>query len=148
MLDPVPLIIGSKSIVTSELFEVSNPATEQVAHHSSNANASHARAAVEAAAEAFESCKETTPQQRRAVFLRAAEILDKRYQELTEYMVQETAADGGWVKFNLETSKEYLLDCGGRIATCEGKIPALQNPSRGGFVLKEPYGVVLAMAPW
>ncbi|KAL2205683.1 aldehyde dehydrogenase [Sarocladium strictum] len=148
MADPVPLIIGSESVITSELFNVSNPATEQAAHQSSNANAGNAHAAVQAAAKAFESWKETTPQQRRAVFLKAAEILDRRSRELRDYMVQETAADDNWVQFNLETSKEYLIDCGGRIAACEGKIPALQNPSRGGFVLKEPYGVVLAMAPW
>lgn len=148
MADPVPLVIGNKSIVTEELYDVYNPATEQVNHQSSNADSSHARSAVEAAARALESWRETTPQQRRAVFLKAAEIIDRRSHELADYMVKETAADQGWVKFNLETSKEYLIDCGGRIVTCEGKVPALQNPSRGGFVVKEPYGVVLAMAPW
>ncbi|KAF4334742.1 aldehyde dehydrogenase [Fusarium beomiforme] len=145
---PVPLVIGKDSIITKTLFDVFNPALEQVSRQSSDADSTHARAAVASASKALETWRETSAQKRRAILFKAAEVIDRRYEELKQYMRQETGADDGWIDFNLATSKECLLDCGGRIITSEGKVTPLQNPSRAGLVVKEPYGVVFAMAPW
>jgi acyl-CoA reductase-like NAD-dependent aldehyde dehydrogenase len=75
-------------------------------------------------------------------------VLDKRRDELTKYMVAETTPDAGWAGFNLTVMKDFLLDTAGRIPTIEGRIPTTQDPGTGALVLKEPFGVVLAIAPW
>jgi acyl-CoA reductase-like NAD-dependent aldehyde dehydrogenase len=144
----VPLIINGKEILTSEFFSVSSSSTGKHLHHSSNATVTEALAAIEAASRAFETWKESTPQQRRDVFLKAAEILERRAAELVKYEVEETGADEGWAHFNVTASKGYLLDAAGKTASGEGRVPLTQDPAHGALVVKEPYGVVLAIAPW
>ncbi|KAF4458858.1 aldehyde dehydrogenase family [Fusarium albosuccineum] len=144
----VPLIINGKDVTPESTFEVTNPKDLQPYGKSSNADKTHALEAVDAAAKALESWRETTPSQRRAVFLKAAEIIDKRAAELSEYAIKETGCDETWAAINIHLAKECVLDCAGRIMGNEGRIPSLQDPSVGGLILKEPYGVILAIAPW
>ena len=86
----VPLIIDGNEIVTNDVFDVTNPRSGQIIHRSSNATVTHALAAVDAAAKAFEFWRGTTPGHRRDLFLKAANILDTRWGELKEYMMEET----------------------------------------------------------
>ncbi|KAK7417107.1 hypothetical protein QQZ08_011766 [Neonectria magnoliae] len=145
---PVPLVIDGREVVPDDLFDVYSANTGKVVHKCANANPTHALAAVDAGVKAFESWSQTTPGQRRSIFLKAVELLDKREAELKEYMMQETGSDDGWAAFNVVLGKECLLDCAGRIMAIEGSIPATQDASVGALIVKEPYGVILAMAPW
>ncbi|EXK86383.1 hypothetical protein FOQG_09655 [Fusarium oxysporum f. sp. raphani 54005] len=144
----VPLIIGGHPIITESLFDVISPNTKKVIHQSSNAETTHALAAVSAAAKAFETWSQTTPTQKRAIFLKAVEVLDKRTDELKGYMLTETGSDEGWAVFNVHLARECLLDTASRITALEGRVPTLQDPSAGAIVVKEPFGVILAIAPW
>jgi hypothetical protein len=49
---------------------------------------------------------------------------------------------------NVALTKDSLIDCAGRFATLEGKLPMLNNPYFAAMVVKEPFGVVFAMALW
>lgn len=144
----VPLIINGKEVQTQDTYDVSNPKAAQTLHKSSNATAKDAVAAIEAAENAFDSWSQTPPAARRDIFLKAAALMDSRAKELSEYIMTETGGDEGWAGFNLMLGKECLLGCAGRISTIEGRIPALADPTIGGLIVKEPYGVVFAMAPW
>ncbi|KAJ4049071.1 hypothetical protein NW756_006286 [Fusarium oxysporum] len=144
----VPLIIGGHPIITESLFDVISPNTKKLIHQSSNAETTHALAAVSAAAKAFETWSQTTPTQKRAIFLKAVEVLDKRTEELKGYMLTETGSDEGWAVFNVHLARECLLDTASRITALEGRVPTLQDPSAGAIVVKEPFGVILAIAPW
>lgn len=144
----VPLVIGGADVHSKDTYDVIGPDTGSVVHQSSNADVSHATDAVLAAAEAAESWAQTTPTQRRAIFLKAESVLEKRAAELKEYMIKETGSDAGWADFNIYLGKECLLDCASRITALEGRIPSPSDPSAGALVVKEPYGVILAMAPW
>ncbi|KAH6982458.1 Aldehyde/histidinol dehydrogenase [Ilyonectria destructans] len=144
----VPLVIDGNEVFSDDTFNVINPSTGSVIHRSSNSDVSHAQAAAHAGEKAFESWSQTTPAHRRNIFLAAANIVEKRSSELQEYMMHETGSDEGWAQFNVYLAKECLLDCASRIATIEGKIPSPSDPTTGALVVKEPYGVVLAMAPW
>ncbi|KAH8656288.1 Aldehyde/histidinol dehydrogenase [Ilyonectria robusta] len=146
--DDVPLVIDGNEVFSDDTFDVVNPSTGAVVHKSSNANVSHAQAAAQAGERAFESWSQMTPAQRRNIFLAAAIIVEKRSPELKEYMMQETGSDEGWAEFNLYLAKECLLDCASRITAIEGRIPSPNDPTTGALIVKEPYGVVLAIAPW
>ncbi len=63
-------------------------------------------------------------------------------------MQNETGADPDWAGLNIGLAKDFLIDAAGRLVTLEGTVPTTQDPAVGALVLKEPYGVVLAMAPW
>ncbi|KAH7141467.1 Aldehyde/histidinol dehydrogenase [Dactylonectria estremocensis] len=144
----VPLIINGQPVLTDSLFDVISPNTKKLVHQSSNADTKHALAAVDAGAKAFASWSQTTPTQKRTVFLKAVEVLDKRTEELKGYMLAETGSDEGWAAFNVHLARECLLDTASRITGVEGRIPTLQDPTAGALIVKEPYGVILAIAPW
>jgi len=164
----VPCLINGKEVDVSETFDVVNPATGKPVHkqvdllghvlgHGSLTGGSRCHSitskeaddAVAAAAAALPSWSATTPKQRRDIFFKAAEILDQRKEELAKYVAEETGQAGGWGDFNIATARDFLLDIGGRIAAAvEGRIPTTQDAKVGALLLKEPYGVVLAISPW
>ena len=144
----VPFFIGGEEVLTERTFDIVNPATGKVVHKSSSASDTEALAAVEAAAKAFPAWRDLVPRKRRDILLKAAEILEKRRGELAGYMIEETGVAQGWADFNLDVAKDFIIDVAGRISGLEGTIPTTQDPGVGALVLKEPFGVILAIAPW
>jgi len=144
----VPFFIGGKDTSADKSFDVVSPSDGKVAHRSGSATLADASAAIAAAADAFKTWRRTTPVQRRDIFLKAADIMAARREELAGYMATETGATPPWCNFNLDVGIGMLKDIAGRIATLEGSFPALMDPNTSAIVMREPYGVVLAMAPW
>lgn len=144
----VPFFIDGKDVVGPRTFDVTNAATGEVVHQCSGAGEADARAAVDAAARALPAWRAMAPGARRDVFLRAAEVMERRRDELAAAMVGELGVPRSWADFNLTVARSLVLDVAGRLVTIEGTIPTPQDPGTGALVLKEPFGVVLAIAPW
>ncbi len=144
----VPFIINGEERHTEKSFEVVSPASGEVVHRCGIATEKDVLAAVDAAVTAGRQWRNTTPIQRRDILLRAAEIMSEKRVELAEHMVDEVGADLGWANFNLNTAIEMFKDTAGRIASLNGIVPTSSDPGRGSIILREPYGVVLAIAPW
>lgn len=144
----VPFWIGGKEVVSSKTFDVVNPALGSVVHKCSSATEADAQAAVDAAAKALPAWRAMVPTKRRDIFLRAADIFEKRRAELVTTMVEELGVARNWAEFNITTARDFTLDVAGRVVTIEGSIPTPQDPNTGAMVVKEPFGVVLAIAPW
>lgn len=145
----VPLLIDGKDFKSKTTFDVDSPADEQVAWKVHAASVSDANHAVETAQKAFPSWSRTSPSERRDIFLKAANIIEGKSEELTNIMKKETGATSHWAGFNIVTTVEMLRDIAGRIATAvEGFIPWCADTHTNAMVLKEPYGVILGIAPW
>ncbi|PHH91634.1 hypothetical protein CDD83_10920 [Cordyceps sp. RAO-2017] len=144
----VPFFIGGVESRPGKTFDVVSPASGNTVHRCCAASVDDATAAADAAAEAFKTWRKTTPYQRRDIFLKAAEVLKGRREELAGYMREETGAPPVWCDFNVSLTFEILLDIAGRMPTLEGSFPTLKDPESSAIVLREPYGVVLAIAPW
>jgi acyl-CoA reductase-like NAD-dependent aldehyde dehydrogenase len=144
----VPFFIGGEEVHPAKNFDVTSPATGKVVHKCGAATSTEVRAAVDAASKAFVSWRNTTPKVRRDIFLKAAETMERRRAELVGYMVAETGATEGWAQFNINVAKDLIIDVAGRIAGLEGSFPATEDENTGALVLREPFGVVLAIAPW
>lgn len=146
----VPLLIDGKEVTSSTTFEVISPRTHKLLWHASSATKENAIAAVDAAVKAFPSWSKTKPAFRRDIFLRAADILQKRAEECGNYMKDETgAADAFSSGFNIPLTAEILRDVGGKIAaSLAGVIPSCAHDGTSALVLKEPFGVILGIAPW
>ncbi len=144
----IPLQINGKEIRTKTTYKVVNPATGTVAWKSSSASSSDAIKAAEAAQAAFPAWANLKSFERRDIFLKAADALAARAEELTEYMTVETGAAELWATFNISGSIEQLRDVAGRIANVVGQVPPYDKDGRSAMVWKEPYGVVLGIAPW
>ncbi|KAL2133799.1 hypothetical protein VTI74DRAFT_1656 [Chaetomium olivicolor] len=144
----VPFFINGKEVHPERKFNVVSPVTGKVVHSAASATEVDVRAAVDAAAEAFKTWKKTLPRTRRDIFLKAAEIIERRKEELARYMMEETGCQPQWAEFNVNASKEFMLDVAGRLVSLDGSIPTAADPNTGAMILREPFGVVLAIAPW
>lgn len=145
----VPLIINGKDVTTSTTFPVVSPASHKQIWAASSASLSDVSSAIESAQAAFPGWAKTKPSARRDILLKAADIFQSRAKELGEYMMEETGAEYGFSGgFNVPLSVEMLRDIAGRISSIAGTIPTCSQDGTAALVVKEPYGVVLGIAPW
>ncbi|KAF4624584.1 hypothetical protein G7Y89_g13587 [Cudoniella acicularis] len=143
-----PLIINGKPHTTSSSFPVYSPGTGEHLHNFSSASISDTDAAITAAEKAYPAWKALPPNKKRDIFLKAADLMDSRQEEMGKHMVGETGAASGWAAFDLGLSGEILRDVAGRISSITGSIPQTSKEGVSALVYKEPYGVILAIAPW
>jgi len=144
----VPFFINGQEVHPQGSFDVVSPATGEVVHKSGSATNVEVTAAIDAAVNAFKTWKQTLPRERRDIFLKAAEVMQKRADELAGYMMEETGCPKQWADVNIGIAKDFLYDMAGRVSSLEGTIPITRDLTIGAMVLKEPFGVILAIAPW
>ncbi|KAL6919512.1 hypothetical protein ACHAPO_003940 [Fusarium lateritium] len=147
-LHTVPFLINGSNHISENTADVVSPSSGEVTHRYSSADVKDANAAVDAAAEAFKSWRKTRPSERRDLLLKAAEIMEKRQDELREYAMTECGSDAAWASFDINTGISHIKEIAGRVGTLEGSIPTVSDPNTTALVLREPYGVVVAIAPW
>ncbi|CZR32543.1 putative NAD-dependent aldehyde dehydrogenases [Fusarium proliferatum ET1] len=145
----IPFIINGKDVTSKASFSVNNPASSEKLWSGSSASISDATGAVEAAQAAFALWSQTKPSFRRDILFRAADLFISRKEELFAYQAQETGAGRQFMEINIQATAQILRDIGGRIETAvEGSVPATAEQGSHAIIVKEPYGVVLAIAPW
>lgn len=142
----LPLIINNESVVKDTKFDVTNPATGEVIRRCAGASADDANSAVAAAKAAFPAWSNTKPFDRRDIMLRAADIMASRKEELIKYQMEETGAGRMFVEHTFMGGVNLLKDFAGRISSIQGKVPSAAQENA--IVFKEPYGVILGIAPW
>ncbi|KAJ5636600.1 uncharacterized protein N7484_009913 [Penicillium longicatenatum] len=143
-----PLIINGESVVTDIKFEVIAPATGDLSGYCAGASVDDAQRAVDMAQAAFPAWAKTQAYDRRDILLRAAEIMDSRKEELIAYQREETGAGRPFCEHTFNLGVSFIKDFAGRISTIEGIVPNVTRQGEGAMVYKEPYGVVLSIAPW
>ncbi|KAL2199997.1 aldehyde dehydrogenase domain-containing protein [Corynascus similis CBS 632.67] len=144
----VPFYISGKEVHPERRFNVVSPATGKVVHEAGSASEADVRAAIDTAADAFKTWKKSLPRERRDILLKAADVMAQRKEELGNYMMDETGCPRQWADFNVDAARELIIDVAGRIAGIEGSMPTPHDANTGALILKEPFGVVLAIAPW
>ncbi len=104
-------------------------------------------AAVESAAEAFPGWAATGPTKRRAILLKAADLLEERSEEFIETMMAEVSAPADWAGYNVFLTTQCLREAAGLASQLVGE--TMPN-DRGvlSMTVRQPAGVVLSMAPW
>lgn len=92
-VDGYRLLIGGDWVTAGDgTYSIVNPATEEVVGEAPNASVADAEAAAAAAAEALPTWSRTSPGERAALLVRAAELLEGRYAELVPLVQAETGA--------------------------------------------------------
>ncbi|KAF7332267.1 Clathrin assembly protein [Mycena kentingensis (nom. inval.)] len=144
----VPLLVNGREKVSSSTFPVVSPISHKPLHASSCASSEDTALAIAAASAAFIEWKKTKPIARRNILLKAADLLIENTEILKDAMMQETGSGVPFAMFNVNTAAELIRDTAGRIGGIAGSIPTAQEDGTSALVLKEPYGVVLSIAPW
>lgn len=129
-------------------FDDYNPFTGEVFAKVANANKDDAKRAIDAAAEAFPAWAATPPSERRMYFLKAAEVLEKRQQEIAGILTEETGATFGWGMFQTILTPGMLREAASQVHRVTGEIIPADLPGAFFMALRQPVGVVAGIAPW
>lgn len=144
----IPAQINGEEVILTSTFDVHSPINGSLIHRCSSASVVDALSAVTAAQAIFPAWRDLPPAAKRDIFLNTAEIFKGRNKELSRYMTDETGASEFWSDFNITLAADILKDIAGRISSLKGDAPITGNPDTSAIVYKEPYGVILGIAPW
>jgi acyl-CoA reductase-like NAD-dependent aldehyde dehydrogenase len=106
-----------------------------------------ARRAIETASAAFEAWWHTPPAEKQRIFLKAADVLESRAEEVAGWLTRETGATFGFAMFQLHFVPGLFRQAAALAYTPIGEvIPSDYGQFSMG--LRRPVGVVGAIAPW
>ncbi|NKL35936.1 aldehyde dehydrogenase family protein [Rhizobium leguminosarum bv. viciae] len=125
-----------------------DPFTEKLASRAAAASLDDAAAAVNAAAAAFGAWSKTGPGQRRAILMKAADIMDSKVGEFTRLMIEETGSTAPWAGFNVMLAANILREAGAMTTQISGEIIPSDKPGTLAMGVRQAAGVCLAIAPW
>ncbi|MDC9837148.1 aldehyde dehydrogenase [Rhizobium binxianense] len=125
-----------------------DPFTEKLASRAAAASLDDVAAAVDAASAAFNAWSKTGPGQRRAILMKAADIMDSKVGEFTRLMIEETGATAPWAGFNVMLAANILREAGAMTTQITGEIIPSDKPGTLAMGVRQAAGVCLAIAPW
>ena len=128
-------------------FENRDPWSGEVVSEVAAGSRSDARKAVEAAAEAFAEWSQTPPAVRQGVFLRAADVLESRQDEVVSMLARETGCTFGFGMFQMHFVPGLFRQAA---ALAYAPLGEVIPSDTGAFSMgiRRPVGVVGAIAPW
>ena len=149
MMD-INLLIDDRDVAasTGATFERRDPITGDVASRAAAASVADAQAAADAAAAAFPAWSKLGPNARRAVLLKAADLLESRAADFVRLMATEIGATAGWAQFNVKLAAGMLREAASLTTQITGEIIPSDKPGCVSMAVRQPAGVVLGIAPW
>jgi 1-pyrroline-5-carboxylate dehydrogenase len=144
-----PLVIGGERIATGNLLESINPANRtQVVGRFHKATKELAGRAVEAAAQAFETWKNSPPSERATLLFRVAEIMRQRKHELSAWMIHEVAKT--WPEADGDTAEaiDFCEFYGREMLRYAGEQPLVHVKGEQNKLDYIPLGVGAVIPPW
>lgn len=126
-----------------------NPAnTDDVIGTVKQATREEARAAVEAAADAFPSWRSTPAPARGKIVARAARLMEEAKEELAQILTREEGKTISESRGELQRSINVAEFCAGESRRMNGETIFSELPSNFVYTVKQPLGVVACVTPW
>ena len=129
-------------------FEDKDPFTGDVVARVPAATRNDAHRAVEAAAAAFPEWSQTGPAHRQLLFLRAADILESRRDEVVDMLARETGSTFGFGMFQMHFVPGLFRQAASLPYAPLGQVIPTDTPGAMAMGIRRPVGVVGAIAPW
>lgn len=129
-------------------FERKDPVTGLVATTTAAATIEDVNKVAAAAARAFESWSETGPNARRALLLKAADLMEGRANDFGKLMLEETGATAPWAGVNVRLAAGMLREAAALTTQIAGEVIPADKPGVLAMAIRQPVGVVLGIAPW
>ena len=136
---------GASGGATYDRFD---PYTGKLATRAAAATVADADAAVDAAAAAFKTWSKTGPGVRRALLVKAADVMASKAGEFTRLMMEETGSTAPWAGFNVMLASNMLREAGAMTTQIAGEIIPSDKPGTLSMGIRQPAGVCLGIAPW
>ncbi|MEU9239725.1 aldehyde dehydrogenase family protein [Streptomyces sp. NPDC048385] len=144
------LLIGGKDVpaASGRVTEDISPYTGEVYATVAAAGAQDVTRAVDAADAAFPAWAALAPFARRAIFLRAADLLDARAEDVADLMAHEAGGTRPWAYFNVALAANIFREAAAAVTAPRGEVLNAQEEGALGLAVREPLGVVAAFTPW
>lgn len=133
---------------SEDTFNVINPVNGQPMGKAAKAGRDEAQRALEAASKAFKVWGKSTPDERVKALKNAARAVAARQEELAEILTQEHGKPLGDARKEIAgtvATLEYYAEEARRIS---GEVAPNKSASSRSLVIRQPVGVVAAIAPW
>src|ERR1700761_3860378 len=140
--------IGGGWSGADRLFDDLNPFTGTVMAQIPAGTRADAARAVDAAAAAFPAWAATPPAERQGLFLRAADIVERRAGEITALLAEETGCAGAFARFQILTATRRLRQAANWGYLPAGEVIRSDIPDTFALALRRPVGVVAGLSPW
>jgi acyl-CoA reductase-like NAD-dependent aldehyde dehydrogenase len=143
-------IIGGKFVpaISGKTFDRMDPFTGKVASRAPASDLDDVNSVVAAAAAAFPAWSKTGPGQRRALLLKAADILASKADEFARIMIEETGGTAPWAGFNTMLAAGILREAASMTTQIQGEIIPSDKPGTVSMAMRQAAGVCLGIAPW
>src|ERR1700735_1671746 len=144
------LLIGGSwtGAASGRTYEQHFPYTGEAVGVAAAAGREDAHAAVDAAQAAFGEWSHSAPGDRRTILLKAADILSERGPEIARIVTEETGGVFGWGMFNVALASNMLREAAAQTYGLIGEVIPSDVPGKLAMGVRQPAGVVVAIAPW
>lgn len=141
-------INGKWADVNGPTFPDRNPYNDEIVAEVAAGGRAEAELAVAAASHAFPAWAATTPAERQRLFLKAADIVDRRLEDAVRLMAIEGGASRAFAAFQVKLSSAMLRQAASWGYLPYGDMIRSDVPGRTAFVTRKPLGVVVGFTPW
>lgn len=129
-------------------FDDINPYNGEVFARIPASGATDAQRAIDAAERAFPAWAKVGARARQALFLKAANIVERRADELVSIMAQESGASNAFSRFQIQWSVGLLRQAAGYPYLSGGEIVPSDSAGVFAMAIRKPLGVVAGISPW
>jgi aldehyde dehydrogenase (NAD+) len=130
------------------VYDDLNPYTGEVFARVPSGKRADAKRAIDAAVAAFSAWSHTLPTERQALFLKAADILEKKQMEIVTILAEETGCTFGFAMFQTMFTPGLLREAAAQVHQASGEIMPADLPGAFYMTIRQPVGVVAGIAPW
>ena len=147
--DTQQLLIGGqwRGADAGREYEQRFPYTGEAVGSAAAARREDAKAAVEAARAAFGAWSRSAPAQRRSILSKAADLLIERQHDIAQLVTAETGGVFGWGMFNVELAAGMLREAAAQAYWLTGEVIPSDVAGKLAMGVRQPCGVVAAIAP-
>jgi acyl-CoA reductase-like NAD-dependent aldehyde dehydrogenase len=140
--------IGGEWVSAASTFEDRDPFTGEVVALAPAGTRADAARAIAAAADAFPAWSQSVPAERQRIFLKAADILESRLDDVVSLLARETGATFGFGMFQMSFVPGLLRQAAALAYAPIGQVIPSDHPGTLAMGIRKPVGVVAAIAPW
>src|ERR1700678_1635940 len=153
LIDGVPnynLYVGGQWVRSSrnEAVESRNPATGELFAKVQQAGAAETELAISAAHGSYKAWAATPVSAREAIFVRAADVLAAKTNEIVDVLIQESGSIAGKAGFEVGFCFDLLRTAAAEMRRSPGETMPLTAPGQFGFTVRQPLGVIGGIAPF
>lgn len=133
---------------SGETFEVINPVNAKPMGTAARAGTAETRRALEAAQQAFQTWGRATPDERSKALKKAARAIAEKEEELARILTEEHGKPLGDARKEIRSAIDTFEYYGEEARRVSGEVAPSKSASARSLVIRQPIGVVAAIAPW